>query len=216
MLHAAPLPRDQIPPLQSPEGSKFLKGLLADAFARTRAAHALKTCAITRSVQYGRLRSNNSGRLAKASWHVRSSMHTAEPYELFRDGLCVNHSRQEKEYIHALNEASCLEELRSSAAGVWHLKYKLTPPTSNRDFCELVIAVELPPHPEPFSTAHEKDTLAQDDPFAPSRPPGPGQLRSFLVVSQPVLYRRIRHYVRAYYASVEAVSETPAHGSRWV
>lgn len=212
MLRAAPLPRERISTRER-AGIEFIRALVADAFAHARDAHAVKTRQVTPLVRCGVTKSRDVGRLARASWHTRSSEHCV-PYELMRDGLCANHSQHEQEYIHALERAECLEEL-APGVGIWHLAYKLPPPTSDRDFCELVACVELPPHAHPFSAAHEEATLAQPDILAKPRAPQGDERRSFLVISQPVEHAASPRHVRAYYASVEAVSE--AQGSqRWV
>lgn len=82
---------------------------------------------------------------------------------------------------------------------------------------ELVITLQLPPSPAPFSQAHEEAAIqALTSPSLVSDVPSVAARRSFLVISVPVEHddapERPSKFVRAKYASVEAVSEIHAVG----
>ena len=214
LLRAAPLPREQIPALDTPAGVEFVRALVRDAFERVRAARAAPKKDLTRQVKYGAAPSREAGRLGACRWHTRVSEHGV-PFETMRAGLLTDHTAHEREYIDALREATCIEAL-APGVGIWHLAYATPWPTASRDFCELVAALPLPAHTEPFSPAHEAAALAGD--LFTEPPPPPGAHRAFLVISQPVAVAAAPHapgHVRAYYASVEAVCEAPG-GIEWL
>ena len=91
--------------------------------------------------------------------------------------------------------------------------------TANRDFLQLLLTLELPRHAEPYSEAHEAQLLASLK--GESLPePGPDALRSFIVIQLPVSHdkcpeRGPEGYVRAYYASVEAIHERADGTTEW-
>lgn len=211
LLRAAPLPREQIPALDTPAGVEFLHALVRDAFERVRAARAVPKKDLTRQIKYGALPSRESGHLGACHWHTRVSEHGV-PFEYMRAGLLTDHTAHEQEYIHALREATCMDTL-APGVGIWRLAYDTPWPTASRDFCELVAAFPLPAHTDPFSPAHEAAALAGDLTTEP--PPPPGAHRAFLVISQPVAAPHTPGHVRAYYASVEAVCEAPG-GVEWL
>lgn len=87
-------------------------------------------------------------------WFARHTLvpDTTLPYSAFREGLLLNHSKNEAEYIHTLHSATLLhsdsdssESRHGGASGieVWHLLYKFTFPTGNRDFVVSVIARDV-------------------------------------------------------------------------
>lgn len=108
---------------------------------------------------------------------------------------------------------------------VWLNSYKLPIITSDRDFLELILSIELPAHAEPFSESHEQAVLAAlssstpsvtvDDPVTDAGA-GATQKRSFLVISLPTSHtdapERKGSYVRGMYASIEAVNESVSGG----
>ena len=154
-------------------------------------------------------------RLRGAHWHSRSSIHfpeeTGVSFDAFADGLLHHHTENEQQYIHALEQAECLEVLVPDVASIWHLKYRTPWGTANRDFVELVITLPLLAHELPFSNFHEEvmvEALHTDSLPNGHVPHGAvGTRRSFLVISQPIAHPRTQGYVRAYYASAEGVRE---------
>lgn len=81
----------------------------------------------------------------------------------------------------------------------------------------MLLTVDLPPHPEPFSEAHEAATLAWiRDPSRTITPPASSTepaYRSFLVLQFPIShpdYPQEAPKVRAVYSSFEAVYEGSA------
>lgn len=218
LLRAAPLARERLPAVESSAWAPFLAECVQDAFAHARdASHVTKRVRTSgaEKVACGASASREHGRLAKAQWHTRASTHHV-PYETFAKGLLEEHTVQEQQYIESLEKATCLEALQANV-GIWHNAYKLPPLTADRDFVELVFAIPLPPHPEPFSAAHEQASLeAALWMHGPPAAPRPGELRSFLVLSQPIAHAPEKGYVRAYYASVEAVRERAPSETEWM
>lgn len=95
--------------------------------------------------------------------------------------------------------------------------------TADRDFLELIITIDLPNSKEPFSDSHVAEILSglKQNPAPELNPQSSsGQdFRSFLVVSVPVKHEQApdqKNYVRASYASVEAIYETESEGKKAV
>lgn len=172
------------------------------------------------------------GRLKKCGWHARLSKHNPSSsglsFEDLYDGLGTeDHTLNEAGYISDILEALKIDTILPGRAEVWRNSYNLPTLTSNRDFVELVVTLPLPPSPEPFSPAHEEVILNMLSAKPPRLPQDPGAVpteagskdrRSFLVISLPVAHasapERPNEFVRAKYASVEAVWESQhAHDS---
>ena len=134
-LAAAPLPRGEIPAVESSAWPAFLTACVREAFARARAAQEVPKRARgagADAVQCGAAPSASAGRLHRAQWHTRASRH-AVPYDAFVRGLFEEHTRHEQEYIESLERVTCLESL-GAHVGVWQNEYRLPPLTANRDF----------------------------------------------------------------------------------
>lgn len=97
--------------------------------------------------------------------------------------------------------------------------------TADRDFLELILTLDLPISKTPFSESHVKEIQQhfQSNPSptlnssnqVESKEDG---LRSFLVISVPVKHEGApdeKDYVRAMYASVEAIWETEERNVEW-
>ncbi|CAO1634135.1 unnamed protein product [Sympodiomycopsis kandeliae] len=229
-LCAAPLPSEQIPTTES-ETTHLLLSLTQQAFNLVRSSPGWR-----KGSQYGhndetqggkvqtlRLPSEMKGRLKKCAWHGRLSRHVPGKcgldFDDFYQGLgSAEHTPNESEYIHEISEVKRIATLSEGTVEIWRNSYILAKPTGNRDFVELVVTLPLPPSPNPFSSAHEMVTRdmisdrhhAQESSrsFAHSR----DQRKSFMVISIPVAHpqapERPPHFVRAKYASVEAVWES--------
>ncbi|PWN49870.1 hypothetical protein IE53DRAFT_316870 [Violaceomyces palustris] len=167
--------------------------------------------------------SGMQGPLKRLGWHMRSSHHpkaaTGLGYDEFRDGLLLNHSLQESKYIHDIKETKKIDWIKEGVAEIWLNAYKLPIVTSDRDFLEMIITVDLPDHAQPFSEDHERETVsafeASIEPVSEEQgregADRGGKLRSFLVIQFPVTHPEAAEragYVRASYASFEAVSES--------
>ncbi|PWN28170.1 hypothetical protein BDZ90DRAFT_259992 [Jaminaea rosea] len=168
--------------------------------------------------------SDMEGRLKKCGWHARLSKHNPVEGGLsftdLYDGLGTeDHTLNEKGYISDILESLQVGVVIPGRAEVWRNSYNLPSLTANRDFVELVVTLPLPPSPEPFSPAHEEvilKALSTKPLQLPQDPGSPSQgRRSFLVVSLPVAHpsapERPEEFVRAKYASVEAVWEGAHH-----
>ncbi|KAK0543789.1 hypothetical protein OC845_005950, partial [Tilletia horrida] len=157
------------------------------------------------------------GRLAKCAWHLRESTHPVDGlflnFDDFRSGLLIDHLAHEAEYIPGIVHSETIEVLQEGTASVIFAKYKLPIVTADRDFSELLITVDLPPHAAPFSPAHKvaiKEAQLGINPSPPTHANEAGGLRSFLVIQVPVVHPKTpeeKAYVRGAYASVEAVYE---------
>lgn len=77
------------------------------------------------------------------TWFARSTLipESTLPFSAFREGLFRNHSKNESEYIHALDSATLVER-RGEGVEVWRLRYKFAFPTGNRDFLVSLIAAD--------------------------------------------------------------------------
>ena len=220
-LQAEPISRDEIPESGSNEWRCFLAELVREAFSAQRCASTMGMRVLLNkpdnhvATMSSLSTAPRGSRLRNANWHTRASKHTPSSsgltYEMFVDGLLKNHSANEQEYIEPCQSAECLEELEPGIAGIWHMKYATPFGTANRDFVELVVTLPLDAVRMPFSPPHEEQTLAQIEGRAATATPEarPPVLRSFLVVSVPVKSKPTPGYVRAYYASVESVTELP-------
>ncbi|CAD6985943.1 unnamed protein product [Tilletia controversa] len=139
-------------------------------------------------------KSGMSGRPGKCSWHMRESIHPVAGTDITFDDF--------------RNDGTTSVILNS---------YQLPMVTANRDFLELMITVDLPPHAAPFSPAHRAVIAEsqQQQPLElntslPTSASEAGGLRSFLVIQVPVNHPEAaeqKGYVRGAYASVEAVYE---------
>ncbi|CAD6885851.1 unnamed protein product [Tilletia controversa] len=166
-------------------------------------------------------KSGMSGRPGKCSWHMRESIHpvagTDITFDDFRNGLLLNHNTNEMDYIPALIDTKTIENIKDGTTSVILNSYQLPMVTANRDFLELMITVDLPPHAAPFSPAHRAVIAEsqQQQPLElntslPTSASEAGGLRSFLVIQVPVNHPEAaeqKGYVRGAYASVEAVYE---------
>lgn len=239
VIRAAPLPREQIPARGAPEWAPWMRALVSEAFARAR-----QGATVPKRRRHGRPEDESavdcgvspvsatepSSRLRSAHWHTRESVHTPAhsgvSFDAFARGLLRDHTPQEPEYIGGLERVECIETLQERVAAIWRCSYKMPFLVSNREFVELVVTLALPPHAQPFSEAHERAALAWPHLLDGTEPPAPqaGERRAFLVISVPVLHADAAigstRYLRAYYASVEAVwedaSDAPVKPTRWM
>ncbi|GJN87335.1 hypothetical protein Rhopal_000284-T1 [Rhodotorula paludigena] len=120
-------------------------------------------------------------------WHARRSTHRSDKvsYDHFRQGLLVDHTPNEREYVESCTQVEQLEILREGEFE------DVNPfPAAKRDFVFSILTVDNPTRP---SSAD------------PSRP-----LRSFIVISIPMTHPKApekEDYVRGRYVSVEEVRE---------
>ncbi|GAA5834069.1 hypothetical protein JCM11251_003610 [Rhodosporidiobolus azoricus] len=130
-------------------------------------------------------------------WHCRQTKVTREQgtYEDFERGLLRDHTPNEKAYIEACIEADEVKILKKGELEVWRTRYNNSP-ASPRQFTFLLLTLSLPVPPPPAA-----------------------QLRSFTVVSIPVLEgtdeKHDGKYVKGKYVSVEHVQETEEGGVVW-
>ncbi|KAK4050075.1 hypothetical protein OIV83_003645 [Microbotryomycetes sp. JL201] len=113
-------------------------------------------------------------------WHVRKSRHSAPSYDVWKRGLLVNHTENEKAYIESLKHVEQLQQIANGELELWRAAYHMAFPTSNRDFCFAICTRET-------STTEGA--------------------RTFMVISMPVDYPRQAGFTRAKYVSVEHVCE---------
>ncbi|BGP14500.1 hypothetical protein JCM10213_003086 [Rhodosporidiobolus nylandii] len=142
-------------------------------------------------------------------WHVRQSKHPREDgtYEQFKDGLLVDHSKKESEYIESCTEAKLVKTVFPGELEVWQTKYNNSP-ASNRDFTFLLLTRDTTPAPSASQTSapsHAESLVS----------PGPKPLRSFVVVSIPADVPAEKGFVRGRYVSLEHVQETEEGGVVW-
>ncbi|KAE8267175.1 hypothetical protein A4X09_0g5177 [Tilletia walkeri] len=192
-----------------------------DAWSKGKVIYAKNGPADGGPVQTRNKKSGMSGRAGKCSWHMRQSVHpitgSGLSYDDFRNGLLIDHASNEMMYIPSLVSTKDIQILQGGLASVILNEYQLPIVTADRDFLELLITVDLPPHAAPFSPAHralilesQQQKPLQIDPSPPSSATEAGGLRSFLIVQVPVFHPDApekKGYVRGAYASVEAVYE---------
>ncbi len=222
-------PFSSIPPAGTPEYAEFLAHYLSAAFNFIRATPDWKKTKhfhtdIGGDVQCKLLPSPVS-QIAKKGWHLRESQHSPScglTYDDFRRYLRFEHSTYEKLYIEDIQVTERLAAVKQNEAEVWHNAYKLPIVTADRDFVQMLLTIDLPPHPQPFSQAHEATTLEWiRDPSRTIDPPSSsdGQAyRSFVVLQFPISHPDAPEKspkVRAVYASFEAVSEAPEDKVDW-
>ncbi|GAA5855781.1 hypothetical protein JCM8547_000354 [Rhodosporidiobolus lusitaniae] len=137
-------------------------------------------------------------------WHARQTKVSREQgtYEQFKDGLLVEHSKKEKEYIEAAIEAKEIKVVKPGELEVWQMKYTNSP-AAKRDFTFLILTRETTA-PPPSPTSSPTTTTA-----------APAALHSFAVVSIPVDAPAEKGFVRGRYVSVEHVQETEEGGVLW-
>ncbi|KAH9825012.1 hypothetical protein DFH28DRAFT_1077464 [Melampsora americana] len=127
-------------------------------------------------------------------WHLRESFHNVlDPnsslesdsngigWESFYNTLFMNHTENEIKYIESCKSARRLEVIKPGIAETWRTCYKLGFPMSDRDFVFLIITQETTP-----------DTIG---------------LRSFLIISLPILHPIQSGHTRGKYISIEEVRE---------
>ncbi|KAK4058338.1 hypothetical protein OIO90_000496 [Microbotryomycetes sp. JL221] len=127
-------------------------------------------------------------------WHARVSRHATESYDRFKQGLLIDHTPHEKQYIEALKHVEKLGETAAGEVEVWRTCWPVLSssspssddtdempfPTSNRDFTFAICTKEI------------KSDIGS---------------RAFLVVSMPFDHPKQQGYMRAKYVSVEHVRE---------
>ncbi|WFD43644.1 hypothetical protein MPSI1_002307 [Malassezia psittaci] len=219
-FEAKPMPRKSLPTVGSEEWNEFLKSFIRQGFAHVRQGQRVSKKPRSlrgEPMECGVVPSDSQGRLSSAGWHTRTSRHQ-RPFEEFSQGLYDDHTKNEREYIEDLKEVECLETFQSNVQ-IWNNRYRFTWPTANRDFIVIVFRVALPPHPEPFSEAHEELTMGMA-PWLPesvaSSKPQANELKSFMVLSQPVSGAEVPKYLRSYYSSIEAVRQLPDSELEWL
>ncbi|GAA5873989.1 hypothetical protein JCM1840_006111 [Sporobolomyces johnsonii] len=131
-------------------------------------------------------------------WHARVSVHDDVDWDSFRDGLMVDHSVHEQEYIDSAIKAERLSVIKEGEMELWRMLYHQPFPASNRSFTFLLYTAEQSPVP----SVRNPERL----------------LRSFVVVSIPVALPEAppeKGFVRARYVSVEQVKERDEGGVVW-
>lgn len=221
---AIEVPFASTPAPDTPEYAEWLGHYLSEAFKLIRSTPDWKktkdfNTAIGGDVQCKVLPSTVK-ELSKKGWHLRESQHGPDcglTYDDWRKYDRFQHSTYEKMYIDDIQILECVTKVKPDEAEVWHNAYKLPIVTADRDFVQMLLTVDLPPHPQPFSEAHEAATLAWvRDPSRTLTPPAsddPAANRSFVVLQFPVEHPDQPHHssmVRAVFSSFEALSEAPA------
>ncbi|PWY98588.1 hypothetical protein BCV70DRAFT_201905 [Testicularia cyperi] len=219
-----------IPLPGTPEYADFLCVQVTQAFSMVRHSPGWKkgksfSTPTGGSVQCRTLSSGMSGKLGKCAWHLRESKHTKQQcgldYDDFRNTLRYDHPTNEKHYIDAIQQVDLVTTIKEKETEIWHNSYKLPIVTADRDFVELLLTLDLPPHASPFSEEHEQATLSairSGDSSADSSGTSAdaSSNRSFLVIQMPVSHPdrpETPPQVRAVYASFEAVWEEPSSES---
>lgn len=216
-------PFDAIPAAGTTEYAELLAHYLSSAFAFVRSSSDWKKTKTFHTEIGGhvqcRVLPSPVSQLAKKGWHLRESQHGPESglaYEDFRRYRRFGHSTYEKMFIEEIVVTECVVKVREDEAEVWHNAYKLPIVTADRDFVQMLLTLDLPPHPEPFSQAHEAVTLSWiRDQKRTLTPPAAveGEYPSFVVLQFPIAHPDVPQQppkVRAVYASFEAVCEGPA------
>ncbi|EST07947.1 START-like domain protein [Kalmanozyma brasiliensis GHG001] len=225
---AIEIPFSSVPPSGTPEYAEFIAHYLSSAFAFIRATPGWKKTKhfhtdVGGDVQCKLLPSPVS-QIAKKGWHLRESQHASDcglTYDDFRRYLRFQHSTYEKLYIEDIQVTQRLAAVKEDEAEVWHNAYKLPIVTADRDFVQMLLTIDLPPHPEPFSEAHEAATLewirSADRTIEPPAV-ADGAHRSFVVLQFPIAHPDAPEKapkVRAVYSSFEAVSEAAGDKVDW-
>lgn len=188
-----------------------------------------------------------NARLARCAWHARKSTHDPDKeghglgYLDFYEGLAVDHPEKEKQYIHDIlryervGQSIQPPSLRGAAtsfihavrADVWVSEYKLPIITSNRDFVQMFLTVELEPHDDPLSKAHIDAIIsaldgdvqqANDEQSTAAQTGKAASRRSCINIQLPVSTSECRPqsgFVRAFYGSVEVLRELDGDKTEW-
>lgn len=224
-LAAVEVPFSSIPALGTPEYAEFLAHYISSALAFVRATPDWKKTKSFNTEVGGpvqcKLLPSQVQQIAKKGWHLRESSHGPDcglDYEDFRRYLRFGHSTYEQIFIEDVQITDCVTKVKEDEAEIWHNTYKLPIVTADRDFVEMLLSIDLPPHPHPFSEEHEKETLEWiRDPSRTLTPPssnsGEPAYRSFVVIQFPVEHPDVPQKapkVRGVYASFEAVCEAPS------
>ncbi|CBQ72245.1 conserved hypothetical protein [Sporisorium reilianum SRZ2] len=223
---AIEVPFESIPAAGTPEYAELLAHYLSSAFAFVRSSPTWKNTKSFQTEVGGhvqcRLLPSPVQQIAKKGWHLRESQHGPESgmaYQDFRRYLRFKHSTYEKMFIEDIVVTDCVAKVKEDEAEIWHNAYKLPIVTADRDFVEMLLTIDLPPHAEPFSEAHEAASLEWiRDPTRTLTPPAPSSSEqptypSFVVLQFPVSHPDVPPQapkVRAVYASFEAVCEAPS------
>ncbi|SPC67351.1 uncharacterized protein UHOD_02977 [Ustilago sp. UG-2017b] len=213
---AVEIPFSSIPAAGTPEYAEFVAHYLSSAFAFVRGTPEWnKTKAFNTDIGGNvqcKVLPSQVQQLAKKGWHLRGSQHGPEyglTFEDFRSYLRFQHPTFERQYIQDITLVQCVHKVKEDETEIWHNAY--------RDFVQMLLTIDLPPHPEPFSEAHQAATLAWvRDPSRTIDPPSASTepaYRSFLVLQIPIShpdYPQEPPKVCAVYSSFEAVFEAPA------
>ncbi|CDS01866.1 uncharacterized protein SPSC_03279 [Sporisorium scitamineum] len=217
-------PFESIPSAGTSEYAELLAHYLSAAFAFVRETPNWKKTKAFHTEGGGnvqcKLLPSPVQQLAKKGWHLRESQHGPESglgYQDFRRYLRFKHSTYEKMFIEDIVVTECVTKVKEDEAEIWHNAYKLPIVTADRDFVQMLLTIDLPPHAEPFSESHEAATLEWiRDPSRTLTPPSPPTEHptypSFVVLQFPVSHPDAPPQspkVRAVYASFEAVCEGP-------
>ncbi|TKY87421.1 hypothetical protein EX895_004099 [Sporisorium graminicola] len=217
-------PFETIPSAGTPEYAELLAHYISAAFAFVRSSPDWKNTKhfhtdVGGNVQCKLLPSPvQQQQLAKKGWHLRESQHGPEcglGYEDFRRYLRFKHSTYEKMFIEDIVITECVAKVKEDEAEIWHNAYKLPIVTADRDFVQMLLTIDLPPHAEPFSQSRSLAWI-RDPSRTLTPPPASSSAQpvypSFVVLQFPVSHPDVPPQspkVRAVYASFEAVCEGP-------
>nr|CDI52862.1 conserved hypothetical protein [Melanopsichium pennsylvanicum 4] len=211
---ALEIPFSSIPTADTPEYASFISHYITSAFSFIRATPEWKKTKSFKSPVGGPVRCkvlpSQVKKLGKKAWHLRESSHGPDcglTYDDFRRYIRFQHSIYEKEYIEDVVLTECAAKVKEDEAEIWHNSY----------FVQMLLTIDLPPHPQPYSQDHEQATLAWiRDPSRTLIPPtcsNEPEYRSLVVLQFPVSHPdhpQTAPKVRAVYSSFEAIYEGPA------
>lgn len=221
---AIEVPFSSIPAQDTPEYAEWLAYYISEAFKLIRSTPEWKktknfNTAVGGDVQCKVLPSQVK-ELAKKGWHLRESQHGPESgltYDDWRRLDRFQHSTHEKMYIEDIQLLECVAKVKPDEAEIWRNAYKLPIVTADRDFVQLLLTLDLPQHPQPWSEAHEAATISWiRDPSRTLTPPAsddPAANRSLLILQLPVEHPDTPHdtsMIRGVFCAFEAISEAPA------
>ncbi|PWN33296.1 uncharacterized protein FA14DRAFT_155993 [Meira miltonrushii] len=183
-----------------------------------------------------------SQRTSKCAWHARKSIHDPATqshklsYKEFHSGLFVDHPVKERQYIHEILRYDRIQEVHSPTipesaaeyiadvrADVWVTEYKLPMITSNRDFLEMFLTIDLKPHANPLSSQHIDAIIAslngdaqaeKTDEESDSTQKRSSAINIQLPVSTSA-FEPQANFVRAFYSSVEIIRELEGDKTEW-
>ncbi|SPO23544.1 uncharacterized protein UTRI_02223 [Ustilago trichophora] len=221
---AIEIPFSSIPASNTPEYASFLSHYISSAFTFIRGTPEWKKTKAFNTPVGGNVQCkvlpSQVQQIAKKGWHLRESQHGPDcglTYDDFRRYIRFQHSTFERLYIEDILLTECVTKVQEGEAEIWHNAYKLPIVTADRDFVQMLLTIDLPPHPRPYSEDHETATLAWiRDPSRTLTPPASTiepAYRSLVVLQFPVSHPEVPEAapkVRAVYSSFEAIYEGAA------